>query len=113
MTCDLVTKVEKNEEKKRKTSQMFIVIEYIIIDAKLDIREMKVLAQALSKKESTTRDYIFRANCQNKTGSLYLPSKEVAEMAMISSPTSLIGVAFDRICGNHPDYMKEVKKYSN
>ena len=87
--------------------------EYISLDSKNSIREMKVLSQPVTKRGGLTEDLVFKANCQNGTATFYKPGTVNADLIPIGSPTSLTGVAFDRICGSHDNYMKQVKKYSN
>lgn len=86
--------------------------EYIVIDSKQNIREMKISSQSMTKKDNHVEDFIFRANCQNKTASIYTAGSPKIDMKSIGPSTSLTGVAFDRVCGNHDDYMNQVKRYS-
>jgi hypothetical protein len=87
--------------------------EYISLDSKNSVREMRVLSEPLAKKGGRTEDLIFKAHCLSRTASFYRPGTANADLKPIGSPTSLTGVAFDRICGSHDNYMKQVKKYSN
>ncbi|QWD66585.1 hypothetical protein [Polynucleobacter sp. MWH-Aus1W21] len=86
--------------------------EYISLDSKNSVREMKVLSEPLAKKGGRTEDLVFKANCQSRTAAFYRPGAVNADLKPIGSPTSLTGVAFDRICGSHDNYMKQVKKFS-
>ena len=78
----------------------------IVIDSKNDVREMRVSSYALNKEFPKIADFIFRANCQNKTYSLSAQGKPVALQELTNSPESLPNVAFNRACGDHGDYMK-------
>lgn len=87
--------------------------EYISLDSKNSVREMRVLYEPLAKKGMRTEDLLFKANCQSRTAAFYRPGAANPDLKPVGSPTSLTGVAFDRICGSHDNYMKQVKKYSN
>lgn len=86
--------------------------EYVVKDPKNDVREMKLAAYRLNKNATHESNYIYRANCQNNTASL---SKDGVGAAMqpIGEANSLSGVAFNRLCGNHGQYMHPVKSFSN
>jgi len=83
--------------------------EYILVDAKNNTREMRIATYVLDKKGAHDSDYIYRANCNDGTDVLTRTGQKSIGMRKIGEPTSLSGVAFNRICGDHGDYMTQVK----
>jgi hypothetical protein len=77
-----------------------------VIDPKKDIREMRVSSYELNKEFPKLADYVFRADCQNKTYSFSVQGKFSPLQDLTDSPESLPNVAFNRVCGDHGDYMK-------
>jgi len=77
-----------------------------VIDPKKDIREMRISSYELNKEFPKLADYIFRADCQNKTYSFSVQGKFSPLQELTDSPESLPNVAFNRVCGDHGDYMK-------
>ena len=77
-----------------------------VIDPKKDIREMRVSSYELNKEFPKLADYVFRAHCQNKTYSFSVQGKSSPLQELTDSPESLPNVAFNRLCGDHGDYMK-------
>jgi hypothetical protein len=92
-------------------SRLFEVInnEYIVVDTKNNIREMRIAAYVLDKKGAHDSDYFYRANCNEGTDGLTRIGQPYIDMRKIGDPSSLSGVAFNRICGDHGDYMTQVK----
>jgi len=86
--------------------------EYILLDAKKNIREMRVASYFLDKNLTHRQDFLYRANCSDKFDSLLPVGKVDLVMKLVGDPTSLSGVAFNRICGNHGNYMSQVKNYT-
>lgn len=112
--------VDPNELKEIEVTEAIIPIfyevvnnEYIVNDTKKNAREMKVSSRFLTGKGTHIADYVFRADCQNEMAALIKIGSGNTELKPIGMPTSLTGVAFNRICGGHLGYMKQVKKYSN
>jgi hypothetical protein len=77
-----------------------------VIDPKKDIREMRVSSYELNKEFPKLADYVFRADCQNKTYSFSVQGKSSPVQELTDSHESLPNVAFNRACGDHGDYMK-------
>ena len=83
--------------------------EYIVVDEKNNTREMRIAAYVLDKKGAHDSDYVYRANCNDGTDVLTRTGQQSIGMAKIGEPSSLSGVAFNRICGDHAGYMTQVK----
>ena len=83
--------------------------EYIVVDAKNNIREMRIAAYVLDKRGDHNSDYTYRANCNDSTDVLIRNGQQSIGMRKIGEPSSLSGVAFNRICGDHGGYMTQVK----
>jgi hypothetical protein len=98
-------------DEQRTLSRSFEVInnEYIVVDAKNNIREMRIATYVLDKKGAHDSDYIYRASCNEGTDTLTRIGQPNSGMRKIGDPSSLSGVAFNRICGDHGDYMTQVK----
>jgi hypothetical protein len=77
-----------------------------VIDPKKDIREMQISSYELNKEFPKLADYVFRADCQAKTYSFAVQGKPSPMQELTDSPESLPSVAFNRLCGDHGDYMK-------
>jgi len=80
--------------------------EIIMIDDKKNIREMKVSSYLLDKEFPKRSDYVFRANCGDKQLSFAPLGKPVVLKDLGAIPDSLENVAFNRLCGDHGEYMK-------
>jgi len=81
-----------------------------IIDAKKNIREMKIASYALDKDLSKKQDYVFTADCQNVTyGFSEQKSGSIPKQALGEKDT-FSAVAFDRACGAHGSYVKLVNQ---
>lgn len=83
--------------------------EYIVVDEKNNTREMRIAAYVLDKKGAHDSDYVYRANCSDGTDVLTRTGQQSIGMGKIGEPSSLSGVAFNRICGDHGGYMTQVK----
>lgn len=83
--------------------------EYIVIDTKNNIREMRIAAYVLDKRGDHDSDYTYRANCNDGTDAFIRSGQKSIGMRKIGEPSSLSGVAFNRICGDHGIYMTQVK----
>jgi hypothetical protein len=86
--------------------------EYILIDAKRNIRQMRVTSYILDKNLSSDGDYLYQASCSEKVDRLAKIGQGVAAMKPIGNSISFSGVAFNRICANHNQYMQLVKNFS-
>jgi hypothetical protein len=97
----------------RTTARLFEVInnEYIVVDVKNNIREMRVASYVLDKRGAHDSDYVYRANCNNDTDSFTQIGQSNIGMRKIGDPSSFSGVAFNRICGDHGSYMTQVKVF--
>lgn len=84
--------------------------EVVVVDAKKEIREMKVSSYILENDFPRQADYVFRANCQSKTYSFALQGKSAPAQELADSPESLANVAFNRACGDHGNYMKLISQ---
>ena len=86
--------------------------EFIVIDTKRDIREMKISSYHLDENASHESDYIYSADCENRMDSLSKIGSIKLPFHAVGNATSLSGVAFNRICENHGSYMQQVKAYT-
>ena len=78
-----------------------------VVDAKKDVREMRVASYLLDKEFPKIADHVFRANCQTRTYSFSSAQEKSAPVQELAdAPESLSNVAFNRICGDHGNYMK-------
>lgn len=77
-----------------------------IVDPNKNIREMRVSSYVLDQEFPKLMDYVFRANCDNKTYSFTPYGKPPVMQELSSDYQSLPNVAFDRACGDHGVYMK-------
>jgi hypothetical protein len=80
--------------------------EIIVLDPKKDLRQIKIASYLMDKDFSKKQDYIFQANCQNKTYNFFTGSKLGKLEELKESKSSLESVAFDRVCGDHGSYMR-------
>jgi hypothetical protein len=90
--------------------------EVSIIDAKKDVRQLKLSSYVLGKDLVKQADYIFTANCQENTYTFNLQgqgaksSGGVGGIGEIGVKDSMAAVAFNRACGDHGAYMKLANK---
>jgi len=84
--------------------------EVVIIDAKQDIREMRIASYSLEKEFPKKGDFIYRAECQGNTNNLLGSDKKLIIAGTVGPKGSLSSIAFNRACGNHGDYMKVASK---
>lgn len=112
---ELARKTPPNSgSKERQTTAMsFEVVnnEYIVTNEKNNIREMRVASYFLDRKGMHDADYIYKASCRDSTYSFSKIGQPRVDMKKIGGPLSLSGVAFNRICGDHGIYMKQVKAF--
>ena len=120
-TGQLPTKIKKDVNQapdstlggQRASARLFEVInnEYIVVDAKNNVREMRIASYVLDKKGAHDADYVYRASCNDNTDSFIQTGQPNIGMRKIGDPSSLSGVAFNRICGDHGRYMSQVKTF--
>jgi hypothetical protein len=80
--------------------------EVTIIDAKKDVRQMRLSSYLLNKDFPKQADYVFTANCQSNTYSFTSRVGSEKFSSDLGVKDSLAAVAFDRACGDHGAYMK-------
>lgn len=80
--------------------------EVLMLDIKRDIRQMRIASFNMDQYFSKNADYIFKADCQNKTYS-FLTNNKFEDVRFPKD--SFESVAFDRICGDHGAYMRFIK----
>ena len=78
----------------------------MVVDVKKNVREMRVASYLLDKEFPKIADHVFRANCQSKAYSFSVQGKSAPFQELTESPESLANVAFNRVCGDHGNYMK-------
>jgi len=86
--------------------------EYVLVDAKKNIRQMRVSKYRLDKNLSLSKEYLYQANCTEKTDNLALPENGFSNMRPVGIATSFSGVAFNRLCADHGRYMRQVARYT-
>jgi hypothetical protein len=86
--------------------------EYIVADEKNNIRKMKIEAYMLDKYGTFNSEYSYQANCINQTYSITKFENSKPVMLPIGDRTSLSAVAFNRICGDHGQYMHQVSAFT-
>lgn len=87
--------------------------EYIVLDSKKNVREMRLSTFLLDKNLTPGHNYLYRANCGEKVDSLSVLGKAVDGFKPVGDPKSLSGVAYNRLCGDHGTYMTLVKSYTH
>lgn len=80
-----------------------------VIDAKKDVRQMRLSSYVLGKDLAKQADYIFTANCQENSYTLATQGQSV-KADLVGARDSMSAVAFNRACGNHGAYMKITNK---
>jgi hypothetical protein len=80
--------------------------EITIVDAKKDIRQLRLSSYLLNKDFSKQADYVFTANCQSNSYALIAQGQAEKSSGVLSARDSLAAVAFNRACGDHGAYMK-------
>ncbi|MBU3625061.1 hypothetical protein ICN48_02240 [Polynucleobacter sp. JS-Safj-400b-B2] len=90
--------------------------EVSIVDAKKDVRQMKLSSYVLSRDFTKEADYIFMANCQENSYALMTQGQKeksrgaISAVGAIGAKDSMSAVAFNRACGDHGAYMKLANK---
>ena len=82
--------------------------EVLVIDAKKDVRQMKLMSYNMDRDFSKRDDFVFKANCQTKTYSLYAVGKSGKVESLSDTKNDFANVAFNRACGDHGSYMRIV-----
>lgn len=81
-----------------------------VIDAKKDIRQLKLASYNMDKDFSKRGDFIYQAYCQNNTYSLTGKGQATKTEGLSNSKEDLPNVAFNRACGDHGAYMHNGSK---
>jgi len=81
-----------------------------IVDAKKNIREMKIASYALDKDLSKKQDYVFTADCENATYSFSEQKSGSIPKQAIGEKDTFSSVALNRACGDHGAYVKLVNQ---
>lgn len=80
--------------------------EVMIVDAKKEIRQMRISSYLLEKDFPKNTDYVFTANCQENSYVISPAVNGEKLIGTIDKKDSLLAVAFNRACGEHGNYMK-------
>lgn len=80
--------------------------EVTIIDAKKDVRQLRISSYLLNKDFPKQADYVFTANCQGNSYSITPQLGGEKSGSIEGSKDALTAVAFNRACGDHGAYMK-------
>ena len=78
----------------------------VVVDAKKDIRQLKLVSYNMDKDFSLRDELVFQANCQAKTYSLSGPGKSAKTENLSHVKGDFANVAFNRACGDHGAYMR-------
>jgi hypothetical protein len=81
-----------------------------VIDAKKDIRQLKLASYNMDKEFSKRGDFIFQAYCQSKTYSLAENGQRAKVESLSDSKDDMPNVTFNRACGDHGAYMQNGSK---
>ena len=84
--------------------------EVFVVDAKKDIREIKISTYILEKDFPKKADFTFAANCQSNSYSVKIQGKSNAISGNVEGKETLSAVAFNRACGDHGSYMKTISR---
>jgi len=77
-----------------------------IIDAKKDVRHMRLSSYLMENDFPKQADYLFTANCQSNTYSMTAQGAGKKSSGEIGAKDSLPAIAFNRACADHGLYMK-------
>ena len=81
-----------------------------MIDAKKDIRQMKLISYNMDRDFSKRDEFVFQANCQARTYSLSGAGKAAKVESLSDVKNDFANVAFNRACGKHGAYMKLINR---
>ena len=90
--------------------------EVAVIDAKNDVRQMRLSSYLMEKDFPKQADYLFTANCQSNTYSLVVQGAGEKSGGVnvvkenIGAKDSFSAVAFNRACDKHGAYMKIINR---
>ena len=84
--------------------------EVLVVDAKKNIREIKIASYILDKDFPKKADFTFTANCQSNTYSVQAQGKGIVIRGTVEGKENLSAVAFNRACGDHGTYMKTITR---
>lgn len=84
--------------------------EVLVVDAKKDIREIKISSYILEKDFPKKADFTYMANCQSNTYSVKVQGKPNTITGTVEGKETLAAVAFNRACGDHGTYMKTISR---
>jgi hypothetical protein len=84
--------------------------EVLVVDAKKDVREIKMASYILEKDFPKKADFTFTANCQSNSYSVKIQGKPNIISGNIEGKETLSAVAFNRACGDHGTYMKTISR---
>lgn len=84
--------------------------EVLVVDAKNDVREIRIASYILEKDFPKKGDFTFTANCQSNTYSLQAQGKGAVIRGAVEGKETLTAVAFNRACGDHGAYMKTINR---
>jgi len=84
--------------------------EVLVVDAKKDIRKIKISSYILEKDFPKKADFTYTANCQSNTYSVKVQGKPNAITGTVEGKETLAAVAFNRACGDHGTYMKTISR---
>ena len=84
--------------------------EVFVVDAKKDIREIKISSYILEKDFPKKADFTFAANCQSNSYSVKIQGKPNVISGNVEGKEALSAVAFNRACGDHGSYMKTISR---
>lgn len=86
--------------------------EVVVVDAKKEIRQMRIGAYFLEKYFPQKAEYILTANCQSNSV-VFVPQGKAEKLNdTMGAKDSLAAVALNRACGDHGSYMKLATKLS-
>ena len=104
--------IEATEKSGPNTPIFYEVVnnEVKVIDAKKDIRQLKIASYNMDKDFSKRSDFIFQANCQNKTYSFVGNGQATKVESLSDLKKDMPNVAFNRACGEHGAYMQNGSK---
>ena len=86
--------------------------EVLMVDAKREIREMRILSYLLEGDFPKKNEMIFSANCQNNSYAVRMLGKGEVLRGKVGSKEAMYSVALNRACGNYGSYMKLVSRFT-
>lgn len=84
--------------------------EIVVVDAKKDIRQMRIASYNLDKEFSRRGNYLFQANCQSKTYGFTPQGQALKTEELGNAKDAFANVAFNRACGDHGRYMQVISR---